>query len=353
MTTTKSSRHDNCIIPIHGKKGTAYKVLVRRKGYGTISKTFNTRREARAFRDKVLGDANIMIRLAGAGARTTLAEIADHYGNNYSGKDDHVTQRLGYWQDLFGSWTLVAITRPVIAEQYHKLYQNPEHKRTRATANRYLSTLSQVFEIAVDMGLIDVNPCKGIKRGGETHRFGRALTDDERETLLNAAKQSEWDRLYLLISMALSTGARLSELMSLTWNDLDVRRAVAKLADTKNGTPRYLPIIPSVLEQIQDLPRPIDSGVYLFHSNHSLHVNAYHSFRPYWIRALEVAGITDLRFHDLRHSAASYLTEAGVPLVTVAEILGHKTMAMVQRYSHVHTAQKAKVVEEVFKDLLG
>jgi site-specific recombinase XerD len=106
------------------------------------------------------------------------------------------------------------------------------------------------------------------------------------------------------------------------------------------------------MELIKALPRPIDSTVYLF-PGVSPRENAYQYFRTYWERALKQAGIQNLRFHDLRHSAASFLTEKGVPLVTVAEILGHKTMAMVQRYSHVHTEQKAKVVTEVFKDLLG
>jgi integrase len=209
-----------------------------------------------------------------------------------------------------------------------------------------------VFNVAVDDGLIETNPCRGIRRGGEKHRFGRALSEDERKTLLEKCKESEWDRLYLLVSMALSTGARLGELMSLTWNDLDIKKAVAKLSETKNGSPRYLPIIPAVLEQIQALPRPLDSATYLFPSKE--HGKNYGSgFRKYWDKALADAEIEGFRFHDLRHTAASYLTEAGVPMVTVAEILGHKTMSMVQRYSHVATKHKAEVVTETFKDLLG
>jgi integrase len=272
---------------------------------------------------------------------------------------------LKYWTDLFGTMSLSAITRPIIAEEYHRLYQDPaltprrkgkplpsNKTRTRATANRYLSTLSGVFESAVDLNLIDVNPCKGIKRGGETHRFGRALSDDERKALLKACQKSEYDRLYLLVSLALSTGARLGELMSLTWNDIDIKKPVAKLSDTKNGSPRILPLIPPVLEQIKALPRPLDKTVFLF-PGVGPHENAYQYFRRFWEEALKAAGIADFRFHDLRHSAASYLTEAGVPLVTVAEILGHKTMAMVQRYSHVATQHKADVVNETFKDLLG
>jgi integrase len=92
--------------------------------------------------------------------------------------------------------------------------------------------------------------------------------------------------------------------MRLTWGDPDLKRAVAKLADTKNGQPRHLPVIPSVLEQIQALPRPIDSTTPLFPSDHDMHTSAYDSLRRYWTKALQNAGITNLRFPDLRHSAA-------------------------------------------------
>ena len=146
--------------------------------------------------------------------------------------------------------------------------------------------------------------------------------------------------------------------MSLTWADLDLKKGLAMLSETKNGSPRYLPIIPAVLEQIQALPRPINNGTFLFEppkkpGKNSEPRNYAIGFRKHWDKALEDSEITGFRFHDLRHTAASYLTEAGVPMVTVAEILGHKTMQMVQRYSHVATKHKAEVVTETFKDLLG
>ena len=174
------------------------------------------------FRDKVLGDPALLSRLAGVGARTPFVDIANQYAADHTGKDDRFQQRLDYWKDVFKDTVFSNINRAVVAAEYHRLYQDPalmprrkgqprpsEKKRTRATANRYLSTLSQVFAHALDMGLIDSNPCKDIKRGGESSRFGRSLTDEERTALLETCKVSEWDRLYLLVTMALSTGARL------------------------------------------------------------------------------------------------------------------------------------------------
>jgi integrase len=354
------------IIKLQGKKGVTYKAVIRRKGYKTITRTFPTRTAAKTFSRDTEGNTDRLSRLGGSGSRKTLANLIESYAKEYQGKDQSITTRLAYWKDRLGDWKLSAVTRQVIAEELDTLKNEPAHQplrgkesvvtdrpRSQATVNRYLSTLSQVFNLAVDKGLIETNPSRGIKRGGEKSRFGRALSEDERKILLEKCKESEWDRLYLLVSMALSTGARLSELMSLTWADLDLKKAVAKLSETKNGSPRHLPIIPAALTQIEALPRPINSTVCLFPGEKDPHKSYYSGFRKHWDAALTAAEIENFRFHDIRHSTASYLTEAGIPLVTVAEILGHKTMAMVQRYSHVATSHKADVVNETFKDLLG
>ena len=351
------------IIKLQTKKG-GYKVVIRRKGFATVTRNFPTRKEAKAWARDTEGDRDRMTRLGGGGSRQTLGDTIDKYMLQYHGKDKTLPQRLAYWKERLGDWKLSEITRQTIGEELDRLRTEPamqplrgheaqptDRKRTGATVNRFLTALSLLFEFAIDKDVLEDNPAKGIKRGKESDRFGRSLSDEEREALLEACKQSEWDRLYLLVTLALSTGARLGELMSLTWGDLDLKRGVAKLSETKNGSPRHLPIIASVLDEIKALPRPIDSTVCLFPTKTDPHESYYHGFRPAWVKALRDAGIKDLRFHDLRHSAASYLTEKGVPLVTVAEILGHKTMAMVQRYSHVYTEQKARVVTEVFGDL--
>jgi integrase len=354
------------IIKLEGKKAVTYKAVIRRQGFKTVTRNFSTRKAARDWARDTEGNIERLTRLGGSGSRITLAEVIDDYAREYRGKDISALQRLDHWKKRLGHWRLGAITRQLVSEELKRLRKEPalqplrKHEskattrlRSQPTVNRYLSALSKVLGNAVKDGLIETNPCRGIAREGETSRFGRALTDDERKALLDKCKASQWDRLYLLVAMALSTGARCGELFSLTWGDLDLKNAVAKLSETKNGAPRHLPIIPSVLEEIKALPRPIAPSYCLFPSETDPHKSYHSGFRKHWGSSLKAAGIDDFRFHDLRHSAASYLTEAGVPLVTVAEILGHRTMAMVQRYSHVHTAQKAKVVGEVFKDLLG
>jgi integrase len=335
------------IIKLEGKKAVTYKVVIRRKGFKTVTRNFPTRKAAKDWARDTEGNHDRMTRLGGGGSRIFLSDAIDKYALQFTGKDQSVHYKLNWWKERLGNIRLSEVRRPDIAEALDGL------DRTPASRNRYLSVLSQVFELARDKELIDSNPCKGVKRGEEKSRFGRALSDEEKGRLLDACRQSAWDHMYLLVTLALSTGARRGEIFSLTWNDLDLKKGVAKLSETKNGSPRHLPLIPSVLEQIKALPRPIDSSYCLFPSDNNPHKSFYSGFRRYWCKALEDAGIEDFRFHDLRHSCASYLTEKGIPIVTVAEVLGHRSLSMTQRYSHVYTEQKAKVVAEVFKDLLG
>jgi integrase len=301
------------IIKLQGRKGVTYKVVIRRKGFKTITRNFPTRKAAKDWARDTEGNHDRMTRLGGSGSRQTLSDTIDKYMLQHHGKDKTLPQRLTYWKERLGAWRLSDITRLTITEELDKLKSEPAmqplrgheaqptgRQRSDATVNRFHTALSQVLQFAMDKGLIEVNAARGITKGKESHRFGRALSDEEREALLKASKASEWDRMYLLVTMALSTGARLGELMSLTWAYLDLKNAVAKLSDTKNGSPRHLPLIPSVMEQIKLLPRPIDSTVKLFPIRTDPHESYYHGFRPAWVKVIHDAGITDFRFHDLR-----------------------------------------------------
>ena len=207
------------IIKREGKRGVTYKVVIRRKGFATITRNFPTRKAAKDWARDTEGNHDRMTRLGGSGSRLTLADAVDKYALQYNGKDKTIPQRLAYWRERLGAWKLTDITRQMVAEELDKLRNDPalrslrmhepkptERKRSQATVNRYHSVLSQVFELARDKGLIEANPCLGIRRGGEKSRFGRALSDTERDALLERCKASDWERLHLLVTMALSTG---------------------------------------------------------------------------------------------------------------------------------------------------
>ena len=146
--------------------------------------------------------------------------------------------------------------------------------------------------------------------------------------------------------MALTTGARKSELMNLRWSDVDFERGTAYLAKTKNGDSRNL-VIPSVtLDKLKPI-REI-GAVYLFPDASG--TQPFY-FRKQWLRAVDEAGIEDFKFHDLRHSAASYLLEAGHSLPKIGEILGHRSQQSTKRYAHGNDEDMQTVSNDTFNQM--
>ena len=139
--------------------------------------------------------------------------------------------------------------------------------------------------------------------------------------------------------------------MNLTWDDVDLNRGRAILHETKNGERRALPITGHALEVLKELNkiRRIDSKLLFAGTN----PNKPAELRSPWLSALKAAGIENFKFHDLRHSAASELAMNGATLAEIAEILGHKTLAMVQRYAHLSEGHTTGVVERMNKKIFG
>jgi integrase len=352
------------IIKREGKRGVTYKVVIRRKGFDTITRNFPTRKTAKDWARDTEGNHDRMTRLGGSGSRLTLADVIDKYMLAYRGRDKSVPQKCALWKERLGIWKLTEITRQVIAEELDRLKVEPalqplrgneskdaSRTRSEATVNRYHATLSAVFKFAIGKGFADGNPAKGIPRGGETSRFGRALDDDERERLLQAARKSSWPQMHLFCLMALSTGGRLGELMGLRWSDIDLQKRLARLRKTKNNDIRLLPLIPAVVEGIKTLPTPINRDFYLFPSEASQEKNYYGSFHQRWHEVLKEAEITDFRAHDMRHTAASMLISAGIPTATVASLLGHRDLQVTMRYIHNDTQGNAAVIDKVFGEM--
>lgn len=169
----------------------------------------------------------------------------------------------------------------------------------------------------------------------------RFLSDDERKKLLDATTASRESFLHPLVVVALSTGARQGELLTLRWPQVDLERRVIRLEKTKNRDRRALPLSGAALEAVQSLARirRIDDDR-VFPLNEG-------QLRGPWEAAVKAAGLADFHFHDLRHTAASYLAMSGATLAEIAEVLGHRTLAMVKRYSHLTEQHTAKVVERM------
>lgn len=151
--------------------------------------------------------------------------------------------------------------------------------------------------------------------------------------------------------LALSTGARQGEILSLKWDQVDLNRGQITLFETKNKEIRSLPLTGHALKLVKGMSkvRRIDTDL-LFPGKRKIQPM---SFRRSWEIALEKAKIKNFRFHDLRHSAASYLAMNGATLTEIAEILGHKTLQMVKRYAHLSESHTSKVVAKMNKQIFS
>ncbi len=181
----------------------------------------------------------------------------------------------------------------------------------------------------------------------ENNAVVRWLSDEERGRLLATCKDSAWPRLYPLVFMALTTGARRGELLKLTWADIDFDSGLATCRDTKNGDPRILPL-PQATQTVLKPFRGIGSAL-VFPSERI--PTKPMEFRKLWSTALQQAGIENFRFHDLRHSAASYLVMNGATLHETAEVLGHRSVQTTKRYAHLSTQHKAALTERILGKL--
>ncbi|HJS89886.1 MAG TPA: site-specific integrase [Steroidobacteraceae bacterium] len=162
---------------------------------------------------------------------------------------------------------------------------------------------------------------------------------------VEACARSERAPLHALVLLAITTGARRDELLSLRWVDVDLSTGRATLHDTKNGEQRTLPLAGKALEALRQLKlQNTARSEYLFPSPTVVpdteggkpQLDApYEHFDAHWYAALEAAGIKDFRFHDLRHTTASMLAAQGASLLEIGDVLEHKTLAMVKRYSHL------------------
>jgi integrase len=174
-----------------------------------------------------------------------------------------------------------------------------------------------------------------VTKGPEHTGFVRYLSDDERGALLKACKASEDPNIYCGVMLALATGARAGNLRMLTWDDVDLERWTLRFVQTKNREPRHVPVVgqaQAVLQRQFDRD-PTGKGWVFKGANDKVPADLD---KP-WRLVREAAGLVGekhCRFHDLRHTTASYLTMNGATLAEVAEALGHRTLVMAKRYSH-------------------
>jgi len=347
------------ITKVSRKSGDAYKAVIRLRGSKSFSKTFKLRKHAKAWADRMERDVEASRAYGNAAARKmTLSELIRLYIHYNPNKDKSGISNLAWWKREYGEMKLAEIDRSVVRAALNSLKEedathgNGEgkrksrgYKRSHSTVNRYKSALSSVFEYGREHYDLPENPCRQVKAFPESKGRVRFLSETERKALLKACRKSDWPRLYLMVLMAITTGARQGELLRLCWRDIRFKERRAYVEHTKNGEPRVLPLVEGVITELKTLPRPINHNELIFPSERA--PGRPFEFRKHWIEARERAKLENFRFHDLRHTCASYLAQNGATLLEIADVLGHKQLEVTKRYAHLCVDHKQSLIDEV------
>lgn len=341
---------------------TSYRVDIRLKGFPPQRATFARLTDAKKWVQQTESAIRENRYFKSAESRKhTFGELVDRYIKDAlptKSADFEKSQKakMNWWKEQLGHHVLADVTPSLITECRDRLLAETTKRgitRSPATVNRYLAALSDAFSVAVkEWEWLEDSPMRKVKKPKEPRGRVRFLSEDgERPRLLKACEESSNPYLYPVVVLALSTGMRQGEIMGLTWEDVDLHQGRATLHETKNGERRVVPLSGKALELLKAHAkvRRLDTNLLFPGKNPHKPMD----LRSPWEAALKKAGIEDFRFHDLRHSAASYLAMNGASLAEIAEVLGHKTLQMVKRYSHLSEAHTAGVVARMNARIFG
>ncbi len=324
---------------VKGQKSWRYDFTVNGKRYaatlGKISKTRAKEIYAKAKVDAREGRYEFPAKTD----KPFLRDFADEYFAYYkanrraSSVERHQTSWVAL-QPVFANKRLSDIT-PLDLERYRRNRQ--KIGKSDVTIHRELAMMRNLYSMAMKWGKAEKNPVKEVKLAKENNQRIRYLTHEEEERLLTACKAP----LKPVVITAIHTGFRKSELLSLTWDDVDFARGAVtvKAGYAKNGESRSIPMN-DVLKHTLELSKTFEGAVFRNRNG-----KPYKSVNTAFKNAVRRAEIEDFTFHDLRHTFASRLVMGGVDLPTVKELMGHKDIKMTLRYAHLSDDHKQKAVD--------
>lgn len=356
------------IKKIIGKRSISYKATIRRKGYRTLCETFQNEEEAKTWVNEIEDAMRAGTYEEIDTKEYTLGELIDRYireelpNKSFTNQAKYKMQ-LYWWKKHLGKRFAKSITPKLLYEHKQILITEKSIKpqkgrttRTPATANRYMTCLSAVLTIASgEWGCLNENPMRKVKKFQEKPTNERILTEEEIQTLLDACKNFELQgekyqhETYLFVLIALSTGARYSEILGLKWENIDFKNRQFYFLNTKNKTHRGVPINEKPYKELLKFKkvRNIRSS-YLFTTKDG---NKLIDMRTRFYKVLKKSKIENLRFHDLRHTVASYIAMSGGSLLDIAQVTGHKTMQMVKRYAHLTPTHTSHLMQQVSNNM--
>ncbi len=267
------------------------------------------------------------------GRNKTFKDMMNRFMAEHAPKVSRSTQgsygtSLKHLNPFFGNSNLLSISPKMISR--YKALRRREHAAP-ASINLELSMLSKAFRLAVlEWEWLKENPVSRVPCEKVDNQRYRWLSRDEETRLL--ASSPEW--LHEIIVAALNTGLRKNELLSLEWSRVNFFRKTILIQETKNGKPKTLPLnkfVLGVFERKSKVKSVKNDLVFFSRNGNKIHLNTINvSFSA----VLRKAGIKNFRWHDLRHTFATRLAQAGVDLYKISKLLGHKDIKMTQRYAH-------------------
>ncbi len=211
---------------------------------------------------------------------------------------------------------------------------------SNATINRYIEVLSKMFNLCIEQGLIDKNPCQIAGKLREENYKIRFLTKEEEDRLYNILN-AEYAYLIPIVTTALQTGMRKSEILNLKWSQIDLNKGFIEILKTKSGKARKIPISNKLDIVLKNLLIE-KQGEYVFVNPKTN--QPYKDIKKAFASVLKYAEIENFRFHDLRHTVATRMVEKGIDLIVVKEILGHASIETTMRYAHPVPERKKQAV---------
>ncbi|MBU2755285.1 site-specific integrase [Acidithiobacillus sp. CV18-2] len=344
-----------------------WQARVIRKGYPSQSKTFRTKADAERWARSIENEMDKgMFVSRSESENTTLNDLLDRYAREVlptlkgGGRE---MSRIRALQNGMGKYSLSAVTSSLVAKYRDQRLATVSAKTSRLvgpqTVKHEIGLLQRALKKAVmewGIALPGGIPTAMVAKPRLPKARERRLVVDEETRLLDACARARNPWLCPVVIFAIETAMRAGEILKtrkqnmkagdednkmveattgLLWEDVDLKRAVAHLPETKNGEARDVPLSSRAVEVLKGLPRNLDGRVF---------GTTYEGIHQAFVRACKRAGIEGLTFHDLRHEATSRIFEKGLNPMQVAAITGHKTLQMLKRYTHLRAEDLAKLL---------
>lgn len=340
------------------RKGTHYRAVVRHKDFYK-SMTFSDKREAQIWandlenqlrKGKYKPTKDEIVKPI-VTVSDLIIEFKEKEAPKRYSKPEQYNVMYDWWITKIGHLNISDIDVPLLvscknlleSEAPGKPYKGHECK-SKSTVRKYLFALSAVLRYAVrSLHIIDRNPMSDVDKPPKQKGVVRFLSDEERKILLEACKEHS-EILFIFVLLAIYSGGRYTELLTIKYENIDFENEMVHFLDTKNGESRGVPIYHRVMEMFKEYieKNNIKSG-YIFVNKK----NKLPFLKGAFEKVIEKCGISNFRFHDLRHTYASYLAQDGAELLEIALLLGHKTTEQVKIYAHLTKKRTAKVVRKM------